>query len=44
MTNKNNTTLYTGFTDNLVTRAYQHKKKTGRGFDTEIQLDQAGPL
>lgn len=27
MTNKNNTVLYTGFTDDVYTRSYMHKQK-----------------
>lgn len=32
MASGRNGTLYTGSTDDLVTRAYQHKDKTFRGF------------
>ncbi len=32
MTNKNNTVLYTGMTNNLAKRVYQHKEKIIEGF------------
>jgi len=38
LTNKNNTTLYTGVTSNLVQRIYQHKEKLVEGFSKKYNL------
>jgi putative endonuclease len=38
MTNKNNTVLYAGMTNNLVKRVYQHKKKLVRGFTQKYNV------
>ncbi len=38
ITNKNNTTLYTGVTSNLVQRIYQHKEKQVDGFSQKYNL------
>ena len=35
MASRRDGTLYTGSTDNLVVRAYQHKDKTFRGFTAQ---------
>lgn len=39
MTNKINTVLYTGMTDNLVKRAWQHKNKLADGFTAKYNLN-----
>ncbi len=39
MTNKNNTTLYTGVTGNLDKRVYEHKEKLVDGFTKKYNLD-----
>ena len=39
LTNKNNTTLYTGVTSNLPKRIYEHKKKLVEGFSKKYNLD-----
>ncbi len=39
LTNKLNTVLYTGVTDNLVKRIYQHKQKLVEGFSTKYNLN-----
>ncbi len=38
VTNKNNTTLYTGVTSNLVQRIFQHKSKAVAGFSKKYNL------
>lgn len=39
LTNKNNTVLYVGFTENLKSRLKQHKGKGNRGFTGKYNLD-----
>jgi putative endonuclease len=39
ITNKNNTTLYTGVTGHLAQRIYQHKSKLVEGFSKKYNLD-----
>ena len=39
ITNKNNTTLYTGVTSDLVKRIYEHKNKILKGFSSRYNLD-----
>jgi len=39
ITNKNNSTLYTGITSNLVQRIYQHKQKQVDGFSKKYNLN-----
>ncbi len=38
MSNKNNTTLYVGVTNNLVRRVWEHKNNVLKGFTAEYNL------
>ena len=38
MTNKNNTTLYSGVTSDLVRRVYEHRNKLIQGFTSRYNL------
>ena len=38
MTNKNNTVLYTGVTNNLKKRVYEHKEKLINGFTKKYNI------
>ena len=38
-TNKNNTVLYTGITNNLERRAFEHKNKLFKGFTSEYSVN-----
>ncbi|VAX15074.1 Excinuclease ABC, C subunit-like [hydrothermal vent metagenome] len=38
MTNKNNTVLYTGVTNNLEKRVYEHKEKINPGFTAKYNI------
>ncbi len=39
MTNKNNTVIYTGVTNNLKRRVYEHKTKLIEGFTKKYNID-----
>jgi putative endonuclease len=39
MTNKNNTVLYTGVTNDLRRRIYEHKNKLRKGFTKKFNID-----
>ncbi len=39
LTNKNNTVLYTGFTNDLVRRCFQHSTKFYPGFTAKYNVD-----
>ena len=38
LTNKNNTVLYTGVTNNLVRRIWEHKSKINEGFTKKYNV------
>ena len=38
MTNKTNTVIYTGVTNNLKRRVYEHKEKLDEGFTTKYNI------
>ncbi|MBI5217134.1 MAG: GIY-YIG nuclease family protein [Ignavibacteriae bacterium] len=38
MTNKNNTVLYTGVTNNLARRVWEHKEKIHQGFTSRYNI------
>lgn len=39
MTNRHNTVLYTGVTNNLIRRIYEHKKKLASGFTKRYNIN-----
>ncbi|PTB97910.1 hypothetical protein C9994_00870 [Marivirga lumbricoides] len=39
LTNKNNTVLYVGMTDDLRNRVYEHKEKIYKGFTAKYNVD-----
>ena len=40
--NKKNGTLYTGVTNNLLRRVFEHKNKTNKGFTQKYNVDKLG--
>ena len=42
LANKNNTALYTGVTNDLVHRVYEHKSKLVAGFTKKYNVDRLG--
>jgi putative endonuclease len=40
LSNKRNTVFYTGFTNNLERRMYEHKNKIVEGFTSKYNIDQ----
>jgi len=39
LTNKNHTVLYTGFTDDVYRRTFEHKEKILKGFTSKFNVD-----